>query len=556
MIFPNLKNRFESSLQYLINDPARNIFLSYYEQALKNFISDCDSLLKAIHENNYDECECFQLLDFIETIKAEHYEPHINCIKYFNTTSSLISAWIDTLHLNKENSTFYNISNKIIDNYNVLKEHYQHCIDSLDHFNNKMNDKEADLFILYAVTIILIYYSLAEFDEIQQYRIQQIFISRFEPILEEHDAIISEKIAHELMKAPKTMLQSFCYWMLQRNIINRKIYDEMIQANESKDNFRLKTIVGQNDIIRCYISKFYYIIELVNTIKLEFFAHFFNPERVIKPIENLYNKVLRTTISKRGDYKTMVLLAGTYKDISDSHVSIDKENKYIIDNFFASEALHYRYSQTIKQYEFWKNHFAKQTKHVVEIETRTGIQIRRSAASSVPENIQELNLNPAVNVNQLDEFIKYLAWRNYISEDDIESFKYIVFGGQSPSDFNKEMKFSFDIEGAKPLLANILWRLRKNAPNQIIVIFGENVTQSNWSIGTKPASQRVFVDLCLFFPFLINKLKFKNNKNVETVKNKLSTCVIELLHDNKDKPYSLRDIQNLEISKGEYWIVK
>lgn len=258
-------------------------------------------------------------------------------------------------------------------------------------------------------------------------------------------------------------------------------------------------------------------------------------------------------MSKRGDYKTMVLLAGTYKDISDSHVSIDKESKNYIDNFFTSAALFDRYSQSIKQYEFWKTHFAKQTKHVVKFETKT---LNNTATSALDNNTQELNLNSEVSVDQLNEFILYLAWRNYISEDEIKSFKYIVFGGQMPSIFNKEMIFKSEEEGSKPLLANILWLLRKDSPKQSITIFGQNVTLSNCSIGTKSMSQRVFVDLCLFFPFLKTKLKFKKNKNVEEVKNKLSTCVIELLHDNGGEPYSLRDIQNLQESKGEYWIVK
>lgn len=297
MISPNYKKRFEATLQYLINDPARNIFLSYYEQDLKDFISSCDSLLRAIHDNDYDECECSQLLDFIEKIKEEPYEPHIKSVKYFKMMSSLISAWIKTLHFDRDDSAFYNLANRIIEQYNVLEEQYNSCIDSLEYFqlviNNKINDKEADFFILYAVTIILVYYSLAEFDEIQQYRIHQIFIGRFEPILDEHDEIISEKIAQELMRAPKNMFPSFCYWMLQKNIINRKVYGEMVHANESYDTFHLNNIVWKDDIIRCYISKFYNIIKLVNTIRLEFIAQYFNPEKVIKLIEDFYNKGLK-----------------------------------------------------------------------------------------------------------------------------------------------------------------------------------------------------------------------------------------------------------------------
>ncbi len=356
--------------------------------------------------------------------------------------------------------------------------------------------------------------------------------------------VLPHDIYSGLKHLPQEVTKGIIYYLVEDDIIDRQTYYTLANAIKTDDEnaFISELLKGKG---LSWFDNYYYMIELSAVLYNIISEQYFFPGKYFDEIKDFISRT-----NRRIDKSTCIL------SIFDKIIHIDdiipNNYKVLFDEICFNDEMKTLYSQEVDKY---RN--ADTSIHIVKSTNQDSVSLIEGKKDELNNTNNQVDLNCIDEAKEsLDEFIKYLAWRNYISEDDIESFKYIVFGGQSPSNFNKEMKFSFNLEGAKPLLANILWRLRKDAPNQIIVIFGENVTQSNWSIGTKPASQRVFVDLCLFFPFLISKLKLKNNKNVEEVKNKLNTCVIDLLNDNEDKPYSLRDIQNLQESKGEYWIVK
>ena len=340
-----------------------------------------------------------------------------------------------------------------------------------------------------------------------------------------------------LKQLPQNTYQGLILYLTEDGIIDHHTYYDLTRAlNDDDEDVFVSVILNSNGL--SWLDKYYYLISLNAFLFNLLTEQYFEPSKFFSTIADFLSQ-------ENGDIKSTNVLS-VFNEIMQIDGLIPNHYKVLSDEIFFNDEIKTLYSQEIN-----KNRIANTS---IQQDSITSIESKKYVLNVIDNN-DGINCVDQAKEN-LDEFIMYLAWRNYISEDEIKSFKYIVFGGQMPSIFNKEMIFKSEEEGSKPLLANILWLLRKDSPKQSITIFGQNVTLSNCSIGTKSMSQRVFVDLCLFFPFLKIKLKFKKNKNVEEVKNKLSTCVIELLHDNGGEPYSLRDIQNLQESKGEYWIVK
>lgn len=158
--------------------------------------------------------------------------------------------------------------------------------------------------------------------------------------------------------------------------------------------------------------------------------------------------------------------------------------------------------------------------------TRPLFSIEKDETDLLPvdaEGNEQTKISNEVELNckfqdKIDEFIDYLVWRRYIADENKQSFKYDVFGGLKPDNYTA-LSFNLEKKNAKTMLGVILWSLRKVSPasNTNVNLFGTSVTQSNKYIGPSKDSQRVYVDICLFFPSLTKSIIIKKEENENSI---------------------------------------
>lgn len=400
-----------------------------------------------------------------------------------------------------------------------------------------------------------IFFYLSIVDDSQ--RVSQIIKSVFNHLdnllLPKRD-ITPKDIFTRLSHLPQPVYQGICNYFLQSGFITEALYYKLVLSIKSEDTDSFSTTISENNLY-LKLTKYYDLIALADDLNSTLNERQFAPENYIRLISNYYEQLTHQSETKTNACKVGISVVGIYNDIKDNLDVLSGINS-IIQVFKLNQFLLYE--------RFCRIKFS--TTSNLHEKTRPLFSIEKDETDLLPvdaEGNEQTKISNEVELNckfqdKIDEFIDYLVWRRYIADENKQSFKYDVFGGLKPDNYTA-LSFNLEKKNAKTMLGVILWSLRKVSPasNTNVNLFGTSVTQSNKYIGPSKDSQRVYVDICLFFPSLTKSIIIKKEENENSIlKARLIKRVKDLLaKDEFQKLSVLEYIKWLERNDIEYWVV-
>lgn len=400
-----------------------------------------------------------------------------------------------------------------------------------------------------------IFFYLSIVDDSQ--RVSQIIKSVFNHLdnllLPKRD-ITPKDIFRRLSHLPQPVYQGICNYFLQSGFITEALYYKLVLSIKSEDTDSFSTTISENNLY-LILTKYYDLIALADDLNSTLNERQFAPENYIRLISNYYEQLTHQSETKTNACKVGISVVGIYNDIKDNLDVLSGINS-IIQVFKLNQFLLYE--------RFCRIKFS--TTSNLHEKTRPLFSIEKDETDLLPvdaEGNEQTKISNEVELNckfqdKIDEFIDYLVWRRYIADENKQSFKYDVFGGLKPDNYTA-LSFNLEKKNAKTMLGVILWSLRKVSPasNTNVNLFGTSVTQSNKYIGPSKDSQRVYVDICLFFPSLTKSIIIKKEENENSIlKARLIKRVKDLLaKDEFQKLSVLEYIKWLERNDIEYWVV-
>ena len=394
-----------------------------------------------------------------------------------------------------------------------------------------------------------IFFYLSIVDDSQ--RVSQIIKSVFNHL---DNLLLPKRDITRLSHLPQPVYQGICNYFLQSGFITEALYYKLVLSIKSEDTDSFSTTISENNLY-FKLTKYYDLIALADDLNSTLNERQFAPENYIRLISNYYEQLTHQSETKTNACKVGISVVGIYNDIKDnldvlsginSIIQVFKLNQFLLYERFCR----IKFSTTFNLHE----------------KTRPLFSIEKDETDLLPvdaEGNEQTKISNEVELNckfqdKIDEFIDYLVWRRYIADENKQSFKYDVFGGLKPDNYTA-LSFNLEKKNAKTMLGVILWSLRKVSPasNTNVNLFGTSVTQSNKYIGPSKDSQRVYVDICLFFPSLTKSIIIKKEENENSIlKARLIKRVKDLLaKDEFQKLSVLEYIKWLERNDIEYWVV-
>jgi hypothetical protein len=356
-----------------------------------------------------------------------------------------------------------------------------------------------------------------------------------------------------LSHLPKPIIEGFCYNLFQSGSIAETLYYKLVLSIVSNDYGSFSNVVLDNNLSPVF-SKYCELIELADELSSSLNERKFDPESYIKLIDVYFDRIKPTSDTVGSDTRGLCIpIVGVVNEIKDDDIILQENyNKLNIDD--SERYIQYKRFCQIK-FDLNSN---------ISGRMLSGSSAEMDDSNLLPvdaEGNHQTKISNEVELDckfqdKIDEFIDYLVWRGYIADENKQSFKYDAFGGLKPDNYTA-LSFNLDKKNAKTILGVILWLLRKNRPSSNVNIFGTSVSQSNKYIGPSKDSQRVYVDICLFFPSLIKSLTIKKEENENSIlKARLIKRVEDLLAKEEYQKLSVLEcIKWLECNDIQYWVV-
>ena len=560
--------RFETVLDYFrFVSTGQTLKGRLFDRELELFIHEVKQLnlfLKKHYSTNYIEA-------FIDSMENFEYEPHHEtahalydkCCLFYNlhivqtiTNEHILSRY-------KKDFDFEEVRHR----FQLLTDAYQDDFESSWHlkplrFRRPCYEKrylEGQLYRfnrkLFEKLTSYLHVSFFVVDDINKTsQIVKSIFRHLDETLPVNSNINLNEVFARLSHLPKPIIEGFCYNLFQSGSIAETLYYKLVLSIVSNDYGSFSNVVLDNNLSPVF-SKYCELIELADELSSSLNERKFDPESYIKLIDVYFDRIKPTSDTVGSDTRGLCIpIVGVINEIKDDDTILQENyNKLNIEN-------KERYSQYKRfcQIKFYLN------------SNISGKMLSESSAEMDDSNLlpvdaegnEQTKISNEVELNckfqdKIDEFIDYLVWRRYIADENKQSFKYDVFGGLKPDNYTA-LSFNLEKKNAKTMLGVILWSLRKVRPasNTNVNLFGTSVTQSNKYIGPSKDSQRVYVDICLFFPSLTKSLIIKKEKNENSIlKARLIKRVKDLLaKDEFQKLSVLEYIKWLEHNDIEYWV--
>lgn len=401
---------------------------------------------------------------------------------------------------------------------------------------------------------IFVSLSIVDDSKIVSQIVKSVF-NRLDNLLLPKKNITPNDIFTRLSQLPQPVYQGICNHFLQSGFITETLYYQLVLSIKSEDSDSFSKIVTENNLY-LDLTKYYDLIELACSLNSTLNERQFVPEEYIRLISNYYEQLTPQSETKTSDSRVGVSVVGIYNDIKD-YLEILSE---IYPRFHVFRLKQYLLYDRFCQIKFSTSSNIPE----ITLEKSSVVSIVKDSTYSSPIDIEPNNQTTITEKKELnckypdriDIFIDYLVWMGFIAAENKQSFKYDVFGGQKPDNYTT-LSYNHKMENAKTILAVILWYLRNNRPSPIVNIFDTQVAQTSKYISSGKKAQRVYIDICLFFPSLINSLTIRDEENKNSrLKARLVERVKNLLAKEEYQKLSVLEfIKWLERNDIQYWFV-
>ena len=561
--------RFETVLDYFRyvskgQTPRGRLF----DRELELFIHEVkqlNSFLKKNHSTNHIEA-------FIDSMEDIEYEPHHEtaqtlydkCGHFYNLHIVQTITNEDILSRHKKDFDFEEVRHR----FQLLTDAYQDDFERDLHYIPRRLRRpcyekwylEGQLYRfnrkLYKKLTSYLHVSFFVVDDINKTsQIVKSIFRHLDETLPVNSNINLNEVFARLSHLPKPIIEGFCYNLFQSGSIAETLYYKLVLSIVSNDYGSFSNVVLDNNLSLVF-SKYCELIELADELSSSLNERKFDPESYIKLIDVYFDRIKPTSDTVGSDTRGLCIpIVGVVNEIKDDDIILQENyNKLNIDD--SERYIQYKRFCQIK-FDLNSN---------ISGRMLSGSSAEMDDSNLLPvdaEGNHQTKISNEVELNckfqdKIDEFIDYLVWRGYIADENKQSFKYDVFGGLKPDNYTA-LSFNLEKKNAKTMLGVILWSLRKVSPasNTNVNLFGTSVTQSNKYIGPSKDSQRVYVDICLFFPSLTKSLSIKNEENKNgTLKARLIKRVEDLLAKEEYQKLSVLEcIKWLECNDIQYWVV-
>ena len=503
--------------------------------------------------------------EFINSMENMEFEPHEDtaialydyCARTFNLyvepaiTSRVLQKHKNNFDFEEIHRVFQNLKDAYYQDY------VEHTWPPLRY--RSRGGKDADLYRknkhMFVILTSFVYFSFFIVDDSQKiHLIIKCIFNHLDHLLLYNSDLTPNDIFARLGNLPKSFYEGFLYHFLQSGVISETLYYKLVLSIVTKDTVKFSTILYENNLDRNF-SKYFELIELSDKLYAVLNERKFEPERFITLVSEYFeSKTPESKKKGKASRGVCVPIVGVYDDIKEivnipqeiyHKLRVDKQQQFLLYERFC-------------QIKF--SHITIFTERAHPMSS-----VKTDNIYSSPEDAKVINQTEVYDVNEpnckypdkIDDFIDYLAWRGFIADAEKSSFKYDVFGGQKPSDY-RAISFNFDPKiSASSMLGVIVWQLRKENIDPIR-LFNKKISLSNSYIGISKESQRIFVDLSLFFPSLYLTIRDTNIKEKNQIVEKNLKKRIQRLKDNEEyKSCSsvLEFIKKLEKENVQYWVV-
>lgn len=413
--------------------------------------------------------------------------------------------------------------------------------------------------------ILLFIYSLSycnDYDTISQLFIS--FSKRLDNTLCPRGGLLPEDILELLSHLPQSLYQGFFYSHLQKKNFGDREYTELVTAVKKTNLDVFSRIIFDHNIYH-ELLKYYDVFKLVKSF-MPCNTHFYyeltsckNPINLIKEIRDYYTKNLSSSNSQTSDMSKMaafnVILYHEVKKLCDENFIQLISNLINSDDVVRERFL--LYERVNQWHPSLSSISGSTTPNAISMTTVKDHSSIKEDISTVDSHGIDEKLNCKFP-DRIEDFIDYLVWRGYIKEGDQSSFKYDVFGGIKPSDYRKVSFNDDDSIVGSTVFGIIVWELRKDNPKKgLLSLLNKDTAKSNRNIGIGEQSQRIYVDVSLFFPSISLSIKETNkevNRNVEVnLKERVQKLIKRDEYTNCTSV--LEFIKKLEKQDVKYWVV-
>lgn len=389
---------------------------------------------------------------------------------------------------------------------------------------------------------------------------------RLDRVLKPHDGVLPEDILEVMSRFPQPVYQGFIYYISKKKDVDDRAYTDLVKAVKNSNLDVFSHTIFEQKLYKEFL-KYYDLLKLassliINEARISPSARgiyqnsiFLKPHICLLKVSDFYANYNQATDTRRIAAFTVAIFNEVKSMFADEHIQL-------ISNLINSdEVVKERFSLYERVSQWHSTHPSASDNSTSQTTENSSVELRSDHNGDIstkepPHSNEEFNC--ILPEKDIDAFLDYLVWMDYIKEGDQSSFKYDVFGGCKPTDYNT-ISFNFRKKSASTMLGIIIWQLRKekNDPENL---YGKKTTQSNSHIGIGEESMRIFVDFGLFFPSLINSLIVKevNKKEINALINERLKERVRELYDSDDyKNCSsiLEFIQQREIKDRKYWVV-
>lgn len=510
----------------------------------------------------YGDNQLEKIDDFITSMTETETEPHRdtahtlydNCAHIYNLYVAPVINSKVSLKYKDDFEAIHRSFKRLSDTY---KEDYVQSRDRGLRFRCK--DQEQLLLrknkIIFVELTAYLFFSVFVADDFQKISliVKSIFQHLDNLLVPKNDITLND-IFVRFSHLPMPVYQGFCYHLYQNGVMDEALYYKFLFSIKSDDIDSFSKILSENNIFLIF-RKYYELIALADILYSTLNERKFDPDKYIEIIRDFFDKLTPHSATKGKDTRGLCIpVVGIINSMKYDNVLLHEIYPKIIDK---SELclLYNRYCQIHLPLS---SNSSDSMLHAFQKEVDN---LNSSPIDTVANHQDTISYENELNCkfpDRIDDFINYLAWREYIKEGDQSSFKYDVFGGCKPTDYST-ISFDFRKKSASTMLGIIIWQLRKEK-NDPEYLYNKKITQSNSHIGVGDESMRIFVDFCLFFPSLISSLVVKEtNKNEinALIKERLKERVRELndCNDYNNCSSILEFIQKREAEDLKYWVV-
>ena len=534
----------------------KELELFVFEIKRFSFFAHKNHFSTALHQKHID--------DFINSMENMELEPHEEtastvydyCARTYNlhvepTIISVLSVYQNEFDFEEVHLKFQHLKEAYYKDYIGLQGHIRLRSRSKDYVLFKYNRR------IFVGLCSYIYYSFFVVDDFRKTSLMlKSVLNHFDHFLLPQKDIIPNDILEKLSRLPKPFYQGLCYHFLQIDAITEALSYKLELSIISKDNDSFSKIINENNLVQ-FFSKYFELISLADDLHSTLNKRKFEPECFIRLISDYFDKLMPKSKAK-GHYSRGICIntIGVFYDIKDNNViPQDIYLKYPVK----------RTELYLVYLRFCKIKFPQISSNSTRMLSASSSETNSINTSPFEINNCQVDTTYEKELNckfpdKIDDFIDYLVWKGFIALNDKKRFKNIVFG-KDKSENCGVVKFNKANSG-KTMLGVIVWGLRNDNSDLSNICKSFNVTihLSNSYIGTNKDSQRIFVDMCLFFPSLINSLTVRDTNKKEVnriIRENLKKRVKQLQGaDEYINCLSILDfIKQLEVQDEQYWVV-